>query len=105
MKPSKTALFVISLILFSILPFLDAATAQDSSRENITVVGVVTDDNELLTENGIVYELAGNSKGTELSELSGTHVSVKGKLMEFGQKRIIMVVSYRILALSKSRTS
>ena len=104
MRPNKVAIALISLFLVSVLFFFHIATAQDSTRESITVVGVVTDDSELLTENGIVYEIAGNSKGTELSELPGAHVSVKGKLLEFGQKRLILVVSYRILSLNKART-
>lgn len=103
MKQNQTALVVILLVIIGVLPFLNL-TAQESTREEITLVGIITDHNELLTENGKLFEIGPNTKGSELAELVGAHVSVKGKMLEFGEKRLILVISYKILGANKTRT-
>ena len=78
-----------------------AAEASDSDMV-VTVVGIVTDDYELIADDDQVYEIGYGEKNDELAEETGRRVKVKGRVgVGDDGERTIDVISYTVIDASK----
>jgi len=68
------------------------------SAKSVTIVGTVHDDYQIVADNGQVYEIGDNEKGTEVTQLDGKRVKVTGTIEETDQEeKVIMVTSYEVI--------
>ena len=67
------------------------------SEENVTIVGTVNNEYQIVTEDETVYEVAETEKGDEVVELVGKKVKVMGIVEESEGTKIITVTSYEVL--------
>jgi hypothetical protein len=89
-----------SIIGISLLVVFLAALVAGSvgAAESMTIVGTVSDDGNIVDENGKIYEIGDNDKTAEVSEQSGKNVEVKGTVEEgTGGNQTIMVESYKVI--------
>ena len=61
------------------------------------ISGTVTADNQLLAEDGQIYEVATTENGEQLLEQMEKKVAVKGTVAEKDGKKMITVTSFKIL--------
>ena len=64
---------------------------------DVTIVGTVNDENQLVDNAGTVYEVADNEKGEELMEHVGKKIQVKGTVMEDEDGKLITITSYTVM--------
>ena len=67
------------------------------SEKSVTIVGIVNDSYQIVTDNDQVYEIAENEKGDELIELVDQKVKVKGTIEEDDGTKVITVTSYEVI--------
>ena len=79
-------------LLISIAMIAGTAMAGDTM-----VSGKVTSDNQLLSDDGQVYEVADTENGNKLLEHTEKKVAVKGTVAEKDGKKMITVTSFKIL--------
>jgi len=65
--------------------------------DDITVVGKITDDNQIVDDNGNAYDVADTDKGNEVMSLVGQKVQVQGTLMDEGGQKVIEVTTYKVI--------
>ena len=81
----------ISIAMFLIQGYAFADKSQ-------TIVGHVSDNYEIIAEDGTVYYIAENEKGEQVAELFGAKVSVTGVVKEYeDMTKEIVITSYKIL--------
>ena len=71
--------------------------ADSFGQELRTIVGTVTEEEKILTENGQVYDIIDNQKGDELSLYTGKRIQVKGKVVGDGEVQQFMVFQFSII--------
>lgn len=89
-----------SIIGMSVLVVFLAALFAGSvwAAETMTIVGTVSDDGNIVAENGQTYQIGDNDKAAEVSEQSGKKVEVKGTVEEgSGGNQTIMIESYKVI--------
>ena len=64
---------------------------------DVTIVGTVNDDNQIVDDDGTVYDVADNEKGEELMEHAGKKIQVKGTVMEGDDGKLITITSYTVM--------
>lgn len=64
---------------------------------DVTIVGTVNDENQLVDNAGTVYEVADNEKGQELMEHVGKKIQVMGTVMEGDDGKLITITSYTVI--------
>jgi len=64
---------------------------------DLTIVGTVNDENQLVDNDGTVYELADNEKGQELMEHVGKKIQVMGTVVEGDDGKLITITSYTVI--------
>jgi len=64
---------------------------------NVTIVGTVNDDNQIVDNAGVVYEVADNEMGEEVMEHVGKKLQVKGTVMEDEEGKSISITSYTVI--------
>jgi hypothetical protein len=67
------------------------------ASEKVTIQAQVTEDSQLLDEQGNVFDIADTEKGSELAENVGQKVEIEGTVMEDGGVKVITVESFRII--------
>ena len=67
------------------------------SEKSVTIVGIVNDSYQIVTDNDQVYEVAENEKGDEVIEFVEKKVKVTGTLEESEGAKIITVTSYEVI--------
>jgi hypothetical protein len=63
----------------------------------ITIIGIINDINQIVTEEGEIYEVADNDLAGELTRYVGQTVMVTGTLIEDGDVKTILVKEYEII--------
>ncbi|MFO7497127.1 MAG: hypothetical protein R6X05_15995 [Desulfobacterales bacterium] len=63
----------------------------------VTVVGVVTEDSQLVADDGEIYEVAASQEGEAVKELLDKRVQVTGSVSEQNGIKIIEVTSYQVI--------
>ena len=92
----KKRLFFIGMLVISILSvmFLNTALA-----EQVTIVGEVNDDYQIVGEGGQIYEVTADEIGNEVVfNLISQKVKVTGTVKEEGEVKIITILFYEVLA-------
>ena len=92
-RPILISIFL-PLTLYSLAVFAAPAMAQS---EVITVVGVVTEDSQLVADDGEIYEVAASREGEAVKELLDKRVQVTGAVTEQNGIKIIEVTSYQVI--------
>lgn len=89
-----TLVFVISLFLL-----VGGLTAADNPKEgeDVQIVGTVNEFDQLVAENGTIYEIDITDAGNELVEEVGKKVEVTGVIEDLEGVKSISVSSYRII--------
>jgi len=66
--------------------------------EQMTIVGVVTEDGLIVDKSGVIYEIGENDKFEAVTENTDVKVEVKGTVQEDdGGNTIIMIDSFQVL--------
>ena len=84
------------ILAVSILVLMLAAPVLAVEVE-MTFIGEVTDSYQIVTDMGVVYEVADTDMGNELLEQTGKKVEVTGTVAEEDEVKIIKVTSYVVL--------
>jgi hypothetical protein len=63
----------------------------------VTIVGTVNDDNQIVDNAGAVYEVGDNDMGEEVMEHVGKKLEVKGTVMEEEDSKMITITSYTVI--------
>ncbi len=92
-RPILISVFL-PLALLSLTVFAARAMAQS---EVVTVVGVVTEDSQLVADDGEIYEVAASREGEAVKELLDKRVQVTGAVTEQNGIKIIEVTSYQVI--------
>jgi hypothetical protein len=82
------------LALLCLAVFAAPAIAQNVV---VTVVGVVTEDSQLVADDGEIYEVAASREGEAVKELLDKRVQVTGSVSEQNGIKIIEVTSYQVI--------
>jgi hypothetical protein len=68
-----------------------------SSGGEVTVVGTINDEYQIVDDGGVVYEVADNEMGEEVLSHVGKKVQVKGTVMEDEGLKLITITSYTVI--------
>ena len=82
-----------ALIFSFVFMFAGAAL----SGGDVTIVGTLNEDNQIVDDAGAVYEVAENDMGEEVMEHVGKKLQVKGTVMEEEDAKMITITSYAVL--------
>jgi len=89
------------ILAVSILVLMLAAPVLAVEVE-MTFIGEVTDSYQIVTDMGVVYEVADTDMGNELLDHAGKKVEVTGTVTEEDEVKIIKVTSYVVLEDKKA---
>ncbi len=67
------------------------------AAEPVTLQGQITEDNQLMTEDGAVYEIADTEEGEKVLEMVGEKIEVRGTLTEEEGTKEITVESFSVV--------
>lgn len=87
--------FMVGLGVLALLIFTTAIPVLSS--ENMTIVGTVTSDFRIVTDDDQIFEIAEGEKGDEVTELFGKKVRVSGTVEEVDGVKVIEVASYEVV--------
>jgi hypothetical protein len=90
---------VSAVVFFLLAPLCLTFFAVPAISQNmvVTVVGVVTEDSQLVADDGEIYEVAATREGEAVKELLDKRVQVTGSVSEQNGIKIIEVTSYQII--------
>lgn len=87
----ETVAIGLLLSLLALLPGL----AQ--SEPLVTISGVISEEGPLISDDGVIYEIADTEMGFELMELADHNVKVTGQLMTTDEFVILIVETFEII--------
>jgi hypothetical protein len=87
-------MMIVSLLAVFALVF---ATGLGIAAEPVTIQGEVTEDNQLVTEDGEVYDIADTEQGAQVLEMVGEKIEVRGTLSEDEGDKEITVESFSVV--------
>jgi len=93
MKKNKRFLFM-GLCAVIIIAFVSGTAI---AGETMTIMGIVNEDYQIISDNGQIYEVADTEKGVEVVDLVGKKVKVTGTIEEEDGKKVITVTSHEII--------
>ncbi|MGD8962929.1 MAG: hypothetical protein PVF29_17060 [Desulfobacterales bacterium] len=93
MKKNTKKIFL-SILIVGLTIFLSGIAVAGSE---VNISGVINEDGQLVDNNGMAYDIAESDEGSELMEMSGHKVKVKGTVMEAEGTKIINVSSFQII--------
>jgi hypothetical protein len=67
------------------------------SGGSATIVGTINDENQIVDNAGIVYEVADNALGKEVMAHVGKKIQAKGTVIEDDELKMITITSYTII--------
>lgn len=85
---------LISLLTVFVLVFSFGAGI---AADQVTIQGQVNEDNQLVDEQGTVYDIADTEEGLKVKEMIGDKVEVRGTLMDNEGAKEITVESFNIV--------
>ena len=85
------------LTLALIFSFVFAFAGPALSGENVTIVGTLNEDSQIVGNDGVVYEVADNNVAEEVMEHVGKKIEIKGTVMEEEGSKTITITSYTVL--------
>jgi len=93
MKNTRRILFIGLNLIF----FVALLSGAGISEENVTIIGTVNNEYQIVTDDDMVYEVAETEKGDEVVDLVGKKVKVMGTVEESEGTKIITVTSYEVV--------
>jgi len=84
----------ISVVALTLVAFLSGAAYADDEK---TIMGTVNTDNQIVTADGTVFEVADTDTGADVAELVGHTVKVTGTVEELEKINIITITDYTIV--------
>ncbi|MDH3837410.1 MAG: hypothetical protein OET18_02035 [Desulfobacterales bacterium] len=63
----------------------------------VSISGVISEDGQLVDDDGMAYDIVDNDEGNEVMEMVGHKVAVKGTVMETEGTKIITISSFKII--------
>jgi hypothetical protein len=82
------------LLIFGLIPMFAGLAVGGG---DVTIIGTINEDNQIVDNAGVVYELADNEMSEELAEHVGQKLEVKGTVMEGGDGKMITITSYKVV--------
>lgn len=89
----KRNIFVSTLAVLLVAFFCAAAIAADEQ----TITGKINDQQQLVADDGTVYEVASSEKGDELVGMTDKKVSVTGTVAEKDGEKTIEVTDFKVM--------
>lgn len=86
-------IFLITLIII-LTVFLSGVGLAESE---VSILGVINEDGQLVDDSGMAYDIAENDEGSEIMEMVGQKVAVKGTVMHAEGTKIITVLSFKLM--------
>ena len=77
--------------------FLFPQMADSVEQELRIITGTINEEEQIITDDGHVYDIVNNKKGDELSIYTGKRIEVKGKVIEQGDGEKVMVLQFSII--------
>ena len=93
MKNNGSRIGALALALVMVVALAGSALA----AKTVTIVGTVTDTNQIQTENDELIEVAESEIGDKLIEEAGKKVEVKGVVTEADGQKTIKVQSFKVM--------
>ena len=91
----KMRLFAcIGLVLAVVIVLIPGITF---AGEKVSVVGEISDDFQIITDDDQVLEIVQDDQGEALIEQAGERVEVIGEIEEEGSTRLIKVLSFKLM--------
>lgn len=84
-------------ILMSVLLLSVVVCGLAIASEEVTIMGTVNAENQLVDESGQAFSLADTEEGLEVKALIGKKVQVKGTLEEQEGNKVVTVTDYEIM--------
>ena len=81
-------------LLLSLLALLPAPAQSESL---VTISGMISEEGQLIGNDGVIYEIADSEIGFDLMELAGHQVRVTGQVMTTDEIVILMVEEFEII--------
>jgi len=66
------------------------------AEPEVSISGVITDDGQLVDDEGVIYDIGENDGGNEVMELVGQKVTLKGTVVVADGTKIITISSFKI---------
>ena len=85
---------LLGILIMGLIVFISGIAVAGSE---VNISGVINDDGQLVDNNGMAYDIADSEEGSELMEMTGQKVTVKGTVMEAEGTKIITVSSFKII--------
>lgn len=82
------------LSVFLCIMFAAVSVLADTSA---TIMGEVTEANEIITDDGTAYTIASSEKGDELAAMVGEKVKVTGTVQEAEGEKTITVTNFSVV--------
>ena len=93
MKKNTKKIFL-GILIVGLAVFLSGIAVAGSE---VSISGVINEDGQLVDNSGMTYDIAESDEGTELMDMTGQKVTVKGTVMEAEGTKIINVSSFQII--------
>ena len=93
MKPRKMLILPILIAVLFLFPHI----ADSVGQELRIITGTINEEEQIITDDGHVYDIVDNKKGDELAIYAGKRIEVKGKIIEQGNSMQIMVLQFTII--------
>jgi hypothetical protein len=85
---------LVGILIMGLTVFLAGIAVAGSE---VSISGVINEDGQLVDNSGMAYDIADSEEGSELMELTGQKVTVKGTVMEAEGAKIITVSSFTVI--------
>ena len=93
MKKNFKQIFL-GILILSLTVFLSGIAVAGSE---VSILGVINEDGQLVADDGMAYDIADSEEGDEVMEMVGSKVTVKGTVMEAEGTKIITISSFKII--------
>jgi hypothetical protein len=82
------------ILIFGLVPMFAGLAL---GGEDVTIVGTINEDNQIIDDAGVVYEVADNEVGEEVIEQVGQKLQVRGTVIEGEDGKMITITSYTVI--------
>ena len=86
------------LICLALIAFL--STVAIATEESI-IVGTITEDNQIVDQDGQAYVIKQNKQGSDIIEFVGKKAQIKGTVLEADGTKTIEIASYELIEEQK----
>ncbi len=84
----------LGILIIGLTVFFSGIAIADAE---VSISGVISEDGQLVDNDGMTYDIADNDEGNEVMEMTGQKVAVRGTVMETEGTKIITISSFKII--------